>query len=68
MLIIHWLMILLIILLIFLLIGCYLLLGVNEKIQKENEELKNKLDIIRNELDGILERYSQAGRQPPPKS
>ncbi len=62
------LMILLIILSIFLLIGCYLLLGINEKIQRENEELKNKLDIIHNELDGILERYSQAGRQPPPKS
>lgn len=68
MLIIHWLMTLLIILLIFLLVGCYLLLGVNEKIQEENEELKNKLDIVRNELNGILERYSQTGRQPPPES
>lgn len=68
MIIIYWSIIFLMILLTFLLICCYFLLGVNERVTAENAELKKKLDIIRNELDSILERYASVERKPPPES
>lgn len=68
MIIIYWSIIFLMILLAFLLVCCYFLLGVNERITAENTELKKKLDILRNELDGILERYASTERKPPPES